>query len=193
MSHTVNSDYNHIEDSQLLSKYYADLDSSWLGILLPRYTLLLFGVCMKYLKNEGDARDAVQQVFLKIISELHKYKVEYFKSWIYMVAKNHCLLVLRARGKGTLEVNDKILAAEDIEEADKAGQEHDLDQLEIAIGQLNDAQRKCIRLFYLEKQSYAEVAASTGYTMLQIKSHIQNGKRNLRLMLEQPNLKRIHE
>jgi len=80
---------SHISDTQLLNSFYTSRDNHWLGILLQRYTLLLLGVCMKYLKNEEEAKDCVQQVFLKAITELHKYKVEYFKSWLYMVAKNH--------------------------------------------------------------------------------------------------------
>ncbi|HRF25092.1 MAG TPA: sigma-70 family RNA polymerase sigma factor, partial [Chitinophagaceae bacterium] len=83
--------YDHIPDQELLARFYSDHNNEWLGILLQRYTLLLLGVCMKYLKNEEEAKDSVQQIFLKVIQELHKYKVEYFKSWLYMVAKNHCL------------------------------------------------------------------------------------------------------
>ena len=87
--------YQHITDNELLIYYYTEKDNKWVGILLQRYTLLLLGTCMKYLKNEEEAKDAVQQIFLKAITELSKYKVEYFKSWIYMVAKNHCLMKLR--------------------------------------------------------------------------------------------------
>src|SRR5215471_8879381 len=86
---------SQLTDQEILERFYSDRDNSWLGILLSRYTLLLFGVCMKYLKNEEEARDGVQQVFLKVITELHKYKVDFFKSWIYMIAKNHCLMKLR--------------------------------------------------------------------------------------------------
>ena len=89
--------------------------------MLERYTLLLLGVCMKYLKNEDDAKDSVQQIFLKVIQELHKYKVEYFKSWIYMVAKNHCLMKLRDKhGKIPVGINEKLMAAPG-EETDRAG------------------------------------------------------------------------
>src|SRR6476646_4156930 len=98
----------HYSDQQLLENFYRDGNTEWLGILLPRYTLLLLGVCMKYLKNEEDAKDCVQQIFLKAISELHKYRVEYFKSWIYMIAKNHCLMKLRDKGKFSSEINEKI-------------------------------------------------------------------------------------
>ena len=78
--------YQQLTDQQLLEHFYADHDNEWLGILLQRYTLLLLGLCMKYLKNEEQAKDSVQQIFLKVITELQKYKVEYFKSWVYMVA-----------------------------------------------------------------------------------------------------------
>jgi RNA polymerase sigma-70 factor (ECF subfamily) len=117
--HPVNPKLNkHISDQELLERFYADRDNQWLGILLERYTLLLLGVCMKYLKNEELARDSVQQIFLKAITELQKYRVEYFKSWIYMVAKNHCLMQLRDKpGKNTIEVKDSIPAETD--ETDK--------------------------------------------------------------------------
>ena len=83
--------FDHIEDKELLNKFYSDGNNQWLGILLKRYTMLLFGVCMKYLKDEEEAKDTVQQIFLKVIIELSKYKVEFFKSWLYMIAKNFCL------------------------------------------------------------------------------------------------------
>ena len=176
---------SHIGDKELLDRFYVDHDNKWLGILLPRYTLLLFGVCMKYLKNETDAEDALQQVFLKVISELPKYKVDYFKSWVYMIAKNHCLMKLRNNGKN-IEINERVMATPD-DSLDKEivlEKDRDLDAMQRALQQLNEEQRKCVVLFYLEKKSYAEVAEQTDFTMLQIKSHIQNGRRNLkRIML----------
>lgn len=104
------NEYQHTDDLELLNKFYADYNNEWLGILLERYTMLLLGVSMKYLKNEEEAKDAVQQVFLKVINELHKYKVEYFRSWVYMITKNHCLMKLRDKGKFTAEINERILA-----------------------------------------------------------------------------------
>ncbi len=105
--------YDHITDNELLEKFYSDHDNQWLGIVLQRYTLLLLGVCMKYLKNEEEAKDAVQQIFLKAITELAKYKVSYIKSWLYMVARNHCLMKLRDKGKYPVEINEKAMAATD--------------------------------------------------------------------------------
>jgi RNA polymerase sigma-70 factor (ECF subfamily) len=174
-------------DQQLLEQFHRDHNNEWLGTLLQRYTLLLLGVCMKYLKNEDEAKDSVQQIFLKVIQELQKYKVEYFKSWIYMVAKNHCLMILRDRqGKITAEITEK-LSRTPAEETDMKllGQnDHALDLMDEALKELNPEQRQCVTLFYLKKKSYHEVSTETGFTMLQVKSHIQNGKRNLKLILE---------
>ena len=183
MSHAK---YNHIDDTELLQRFYADHDNEWLGILLQRYTMLLLGVCMKYLKNEEEAKDSVQQVFLKTINELHKYKVAYFKSWIYMVAKNHCLMKLRDKGKYTTGINEHLMATPD-ETTDKNNyieKDKALTNMAEALLQLNKEQQVCITLFYLEKKSYQEIAAQTQLSLLQVKSHIQNGKRNLKLLME---------
>ena len=184
----MNTDhYKHISDQQLLENFYEDKDKQWLGILLQRYTLLLLGVCMKYLKNEEEAKDSVQQVFLKAITELQKYRVNYFKSWIYMVAKNHCLMKLRDKqGRLTVEINEKLVTAHE-EEFDKQKlleDEKTMELLTASLKELNPEQQQCVTLFYLQKKSYQEISNSTGFSMMQVKSYIQNGKRNLKLLIE---------
>ncbi len=178
--------YSHINDQQLLGHFRADKNNHWLGILLQRYTLLLFGVCMKYLKNEEEAKDAVQQIFLKAITELHKYDVEYFKSWLYMVAKNHCLMKLRDKPGRVVDIKEQMIISND---EDSKIQVHLLKdrQLELVtkcLRQLNPEQKLCVTLFYLEKKTYQDIADETGYSLMQVKSYIQNGKRNLKILLE---------
>lgn len=179
--------HDHITDNDLLERFYTDRDNKWLGILLERYTMLLLGVCMKYLKNEDDARDGVQQVFLKTITELHKYRVEFFKSWIYMVARNHCLMRLRDRqGKVPAELTDRLLEQLEQETGEKSQveQEQAFLYMESAMDDLNPGQKQCVTLFYLEKKSYQQIADETGLSLMQVKSNIQNGKRNLKIMIE---------
>ena len=179
--------FRHISDQQLLENYYSRHDNEALGILLQRYTLLLLGVCMKYLKNEEEARDAVQQIFLKTITELKKYKVDYFKSWIYMVAKNHCLMKLRdGYGKIGVELTERYMEAGEELIDNSSFREQDLtyDLMTEALHELHPEQQQCVTLFYLEKKSYQEISQQTGFTMMQVKSYIQNGKRNLRLLIE---------
>lgn len=180
-----NDKYNHISEQELLRRYYQDGNKEWLGIVLQRYTLLLLGVCMKYLKNEEAARDAVQQIFLKAITELEKYQVEYIKSWLYMVAKNHCLMQFRDKNRQLVELSEQLVEAQDTEELLSIKEKDQLlDWMHECLKNLNPEQQQCVTLFYLEKRSYQEVAELTGYTLLQVKSSIQNGKRNLRLMIQ---------
>jgi RNA polymerase sigma factor (sigma-70 family) len=184
----VNPERNiHITDQQLLENYYGDHNNEWLGLLLERYTLLLLGVCMKYLKNEEDAKDSVQQIFLKVIEELKKYKVEYFKSWLYMVAKNYCLMKLRDRqGKIATELTERLMATPDQESDNQSLLLNDqtLDLVEAALKELNQEQQQCVTLFYLQKKSYQDISLETGFSLLQVKSYIQNGKRNMKIWIE---------
>jgi len=176
--------YEHITDNELLEKFYSDHDNQWLGIVLQRYTLLLLGVCMKYLKNEEEARDAVQQIFLKAIIELGKYKVVYIKSWLYMVARNHCLMKLRDKNVFISVEERSQLAAVETDQKEIADKEATLTLLENSLEELNTEQKTCVTLFYLQKKSYQEIVDITGFSILQVKSYIQNGKRNLKMLVE---------
>ena len=178
--------YHHITDQELLDRWYTDHNNEWLGSLLQRYTLLLLGVCMKYMKDEEEARDCVQQIFVKVITELGKYRVDYFKSWIYTIARNHCLMKLRDQHGFMTELSDSMLAAWDDEPGRNTHREKEqlLQWMGESLGELGKEQKLCVILFYLERKSYQEIASSTGYTLMQVKSHIQNGKRNLKLLME---------
>jgi RNA polymerase sigma factor (sigma-70 family) len=172
-----------LTDQEILKHFYADHNNEWLGIILERYTMLLYGVSMKYLKNPEEARDAVQQIFLKAITELHKYEVSYFSSWLYMIAKNHCLMQIRNRRHG-VPVDLVNEPATEISEPDPFQNENLFNDLGKALEHLNPEQRICIRMFYLEKKSYQVISSETSFNLLQVKSYIQNGKRNLRILLE---------
>jgi RNA polymerase sigma-70 factor (ECF subfamily) len=169
-------------DAELLARYQAERNSDWIGLLLRRYTLLLFGVCMKYLKNEEEAKDAVQQIFLKVLTEVERHHVAYFKSWLYTVAKNLCLMRLRAhQGKKAQALSENMaLQHEDLKKLDLLENEATYLFLEEALEDLAPEQQDCVSLFYFRKLSYQQISAKTGYSLLQVKSYIQNGKRNLK-------------
>lgn len=177
--------YDHISDAELLEHFRADGNPEWMGVLLQRYTLLLLGVCMKYLKDENEARDCVQQIFLKVLTEAPKYKIDYFKSWLYTVAKNHCLMRLRDKGSRSVkELAENHGTHTETDRNELLETETTYELLEEAIAELNEEQRKCVTLFYLQRLSYQQITDRTGFSALQVKSYIQNGKRNLKLILE---------
>lgn len=183
----IREENSRLSDEELLQRYYRDHDNKWLGILLPRFSMMLFGVCLKYLKNAEDARDCVQQVFLKVIDQLANHDVLNFKNWIYMVAKNECLMRLRKEKHLRISLNEDIEGVAENDELKqlKIKKENLLNRLQENILKLKPEQQRCINYFYIEKKSYAEIAVLTGFTELQVKSYLQNGRRKLeKLMTE---------
>ncbi|MVT08666.1 RNA polymerase sigma factor [Chitinophaga tropicalis] len=176
-----------LTDETLLQRFKADGNSHWIGILFDRYAILLLGMCMKYLKNEEDARDSVQQIFLKVLADINKHEVQFFRAWIYQVTRNHCLMQLRQKQQVRQEeVNETLLGAPAGPEEDKntfVEKDKMLENMQEALEQLNEEQRSCVKLFYLQKMSYQDIVTATGYNLQQVKSYIQNGKRNLKLIL----------
>jgi RNA polymerase sigma factor (sigma-70 family) len=176
--------HTKLSDEELLHAYKSSNNNEWLGYLLQRYTMLLFGVAMKYLKDKEQAHDAVQQVFLKVLSNMHGEEFRNFKGWLYVLMRNHCLQLLRDqhyRAGDEALVNVPETEGPDKEEI--AWQEYSLEQMKQALEELNSEQRTSIVLFYLEKKSYQQIMEQTGYSFVQVKSYIQNGKRNLKLIL----------
>ena len=162
-----------------------DGNADWLGIILERYTLVLFGVCMKYLRAEEQAKDAVQQVFLKALSEMPKYAIDNIGGWLYQVARNHCLSILRSKKNYTNDESLKYIPQpEEVPLSLLIEKEKNIDRLKAALVELKEEQRICVAGFYLDKKSYTQISQETGWSMKQVKSNIQNGKRNLRLKLE---------
>ena len=154
---------------------------SALGMLWDRYAHLLYGVCMKYLKDPERSKDMVVELFAALPELLRKHQVDRFRPWVHTVMRNRCLLALRGE-KPTPRMDD---ANEPI--AEEAGdallREASLQKLEQAIDQLNEMQRACIRIFHLERNSYQQTADRTGLTIEQVRSHLQNGRRNLRIII----------
>ena len=178
-------------DEQLLQQYALTGDMQLLGELYKRHSTLALGVCMKYLKNTTLAEDAVMDVFEKMLVDLKDKQVDNFKAWLYTVCKNHCLMQLRKQktDTGKADAYNELMTTF-MENGDLPHHNNDDDKeqwlqlLEKAIHQLNDEQKQCIDLFYLQKKSYNEIEDITGYTNSKVKSYIQNGKRNLKLYME---------
>ena len=181
-----------LPDEQLVARYAQTHNKEIIGILYERYTHLLYTVCYKYLGNDADAEDTVMLVFEKLFELLKKSDIQNFKSWIYTITKNECLMHLRHKksGERIIEDNLKKLDSEIMESVahnhllSEGDGEQRIRYLETAITGLSSEQKQCIELFYLNEKSYREVEQITGYTYNEVKSHIQNGKRNLKQMME---------
>ncbi|MCW5912274.1 MAG: sigma-70 family RNA polymerase sigma factor [Cyclobacteriaceae bacterium] len=179
-------DLTVLTDAVLLNLYKSTGELTHLGELFTRYRALVYGVCLKYLKDRDNAHDAVMQVFEKLVQSLHQHDVENFKSWLYVTTRNHCLMQLRAKkGKFTEEFSPDLMENQLLLHPEHEPElETNLAKLEQCIETLVSEQQQCVRLFYLQERCYKEVAEATGFTLNQVKSYIQNGKRNLKLCME---------
>lgn len=177
--------YNTLSEEELLSIYRKKEDKAIIGEIYVRFGHLMMGLSLKYLKQRELAEDNVMQIFEKLPVLLLKNEVKHLKSWLYMVTKNECLMFLRKKKLNTTEVNDNLLETEPNFIAEKELLEVKIEKVYTCIKLLKDDQQKAISLFYLEKKSYAEIASLLDITEKKVKSDVQNGKRNLKLKLEE--------
>ena len=176
-------------DEELILSYQKGDNKSAFDELFQRYSHLVFCVCQKYLQNEEESKDTVMEIFGKLLRELKRHQIRYFKGWIFTFTKNFCLVKIRKPHlrKKYFQEPDELAEAQFDNVFDTLLEEtpHEIRNLRSAIKQLNSAQRNCVQLFFFEKKSYREISELTKYSIKQVKSHIQNGKRNLKNILKQ--------
>jgi len=181
------TDYNQYNDLELVANYKQTSNNAFVGVLYQRYTHLIFGVCMKYFKNEQESEDASIQIFEKLLNDLKNHEINHFKSWLYMVCKNYCLMQLRSQTgklKKEKEYNYFMESEQLLHPNDEGSKELELTLMEECIKILNLEQKVCVELFYLQELSYQQIVDKTNYNLNNVKSYIQNGKRNLKNCIE---------
>src|SRR6185436_9671499 len=171
----------NMEDAALVDAFKKSGDGEYLGVLFDRYSHLVFAVSMKYLHNEEESKDVVMHIFEKLAADLKKYQVDNFSHWLYVITRNHCLRLLRNKSYPVHITDDIPAAVENTDEEAALISDRMLSNLDEAVSTLNEVQQKCIKLFYFEEKSYKEIESLTGFTYKEVKTHIQNGKRNLRI------------
>ena len=175
----------HISDEELVKIFCTQHDKGALGELFDRYQHLVVSICYKYYLDKEMAKDAMMQIFEKLMVDLPKQEIQFFKAWLHTVSRNYCLMQLRKAKLPTKHV-------ENIENYDMENEEglhlamqkeENLTKMHQSIMQLDKKQRVCIDLFYLQNKSYADIQSATGFTFMEVKSFIQNGKRKLKLLM----------
>lgn len=178
-------------DEELISEFSSTGNLDVLGDVYSGYMHLVYGVCLKYLKDRDESKDAVMQIFEKLVTEIPKQKIENFKAWLYVVTRNYCLMQLRSLKSKEEHLSewksDQMIFMENglsLHPIDEDGSDMEAD-LEECIKRLKDQQRECIQLFYFENRCYNEIAVNLKIDEKKVKSHLQNAKRNLKLCLEE--------
>jgi RNA polymerase sigma factor (sigma-70 family) len=193
VSFLKNISRNSLTDKELVTLYKESEDLSVLGELYQRYMELVYGVCLKYFKEPERAKDSVMQIFEELVSKLKKHEVDNFRGWLHQVAKNHCLMQLRTpKNLKTVEFKtDLVQNEENVHLNGVLEKEENFKKLEYCIGTLTSEQQEAIRLFYLEEKCYNEIVEITGQEWNQVRSFIQNGRRNLKICMERDEIRFI--
>jgi RNA polymerase sigma factor (sigma-70 family) len=175
-----------LTDADLVALYKRSDGLEALGQLYQRYMDLVYGVCLKYFKDQEKAKDAVMQIFEELVIKLKKHEVDHFKSWLYQVAKNHCLMQLRTpKNLKTVELPASLMQTEEnVHLNGVLEKEENFQRLEYCLTTLSEDQRKAVQLFYLEGKCYKEIVELMGQEWNQVRSFIQNGRRNLKTCME---------
>lgn len=173
-------------DEELLEQYRISHDSEVFGILYNRYIPLIYGVCLKYLQDEDRSQDAVMDIFEDLLPKITNYEIKTFRTWLYSVVKNHCFHILKSNKREiTVDFDPNIMESDFILTlSDEAIDEERDEALNYCMAKLSEPQKVTINKFFYENLSYAEIVEITGYDLKSVKSYIQNGKRNLKLCIE---------
>lgn len=182
-------------DEELLNEFTISGDLEVLGELYSGYMHLVYGVCLKYLKDRDEAMDAVMQIFEKLIIEIPKHKIENFGSWLHVVTKNYCLMQIRSQKSRNERMNEWMNNSSVFMENSTFLHPIDEDEPDMekaladCIKRLKDEQKECIQQFYYQNRCYSEIAVNMGLEEKKVKSHLQNAKRNLKICLEEKNVR----
>ncbi len=181
------SGYSSFSDSELVEEYKKTGDKVVVGELYKRYTHLVLGLCIHFYNDRDEAEDAVLMIFEKLFENLKHHEVNTFKAWLITIAKNHCLNDIRLKeNRKKLEPDYQYyIKQNNPQDEENNDDEADmmLKRLEKSMLELNDFQKRCIELYYLKNKTYAQIVELTGYSMKEVKSYLQNGKRNLKLLM----------
>jgi RNA polymerase sigma factor (sigma-70 family) len=184
---------NDLPDKELVTEFRITGNMETLAILYQRYMDLLYGVCLKYLKQPEPSRDAVMHIFEELVEKLKKHEVDNFKSWVYTLARNHCLMQLRTpKNLKTTEFKADIMQSEEDVHLNGALQrEENLEKMERCLQTLSAEQKITVELFYLQNKCYKEIAELTGLEWNKVRSYIQNGRRNLKICMEKTQMSKV--
>ena len=176
-----------VSDEDLIMKYISTNDDEYLSHLYQRHIPLMYGLCLKYLKNQQDAKDAVVFLYEDLSEKVKKYEITNFKNWLYSVTKFHCFAILKSKKKEiVVDFNVDFMEFDQVDTLldEKEADEDKIRALNECIQQLPETQRTCIESFYMNEKSYIEIVEDTNYNIKSVKSYIQNGRRNLKNCLD---------
>lgn len=181
----------NICDNDLIRLYIETENRTYFDKLYERYIPLMYGLCLKYLKNQQDAKDAVVFLYEDLSIKIKKYEITNFRNWLFSVTKFYCFSLLKDKSNEiTIDFNVDFM---EFDKVDTLLEESEQDEFKIkalneCLSKLPEPQKVCIEAFYYNNKSYVEIVEDTNYNIKSVKSYIQNGRRNLKICLDKKNI-----
>jgi len=174
-------------DEELLLQFKNTGNAEYFGELYNRYIPLIYGVCLKYLKDADKSQDAVMQLFEDLLPKINNYEITVFRTWLHSVVRNHCLQILRKENREIIvDFNVNLMESDEVLHllTEEENENEKMAALKRCMEKLPEAQRVTIQLFFYDEMSYVDIVEKTGYPLSKVKSYIQNGKRNLKICID---------
>ncbi len=185
------SNKKHLSDEELVTQYYQTGNVALIGDLFEKHTKTIYGVCLYYFRDNDVAKDMVMQIFEKLMVELKKSEIKNFKGWLSFVVRNYCISELRKTNKyrfvseNYLDFEKTETTMEKEEIISNVDDEKLLSYLKECLPLLKENQQVCLKLFFIQNKSYQDIVEQTNFSLNEVKSYLQNGKRNLKLLIDE--------
>ena len=155
-----------------------DGDRNALNLLLEKHRDLAFSIALKYLGNPADAEDVVQDAFVKVFLNIHKFRNEAaFSTWLFRIIYSEAVRHLN-RQQRILSIRDEVKGAADYEEPapfrDERGR-----MVKSAMQCLSANEYLVMNLFYLLEKDIREIRDITGHSPANIKVLLHRGRKKV--------------
>lgn len=167
-------------DSELIARYLRDQNTMYFTVLYRRYAGKVFAKCISMLADEGQARDATQDIFIKVLLNLAKFTEQSsFSTWVYSITYNYCIDMIRKKKKMPLLFTEdlgKISRETDPEVPDSVLLEMKQERLEKVIDRLPPGDKAILMMKYIDDMQIKEIGDVLGKTESAIKMQIMRAK-----------------
>ena len=176
-------------DSELIARYLRDQNTMYFTVLYRRYAGKVFAKCISMLADEGQARDATQDIFIKVLLNLAKFTEQSsFSTWVYSITYNYCIDMIRKKKKMPLLFTEDVgkVSRETNEELpDSVLLEMKQERLEKVIDRLPAGDKAILMMKYIDDMQIKEIGDVLGKTESAIKMQIMRGKERAQIIYDE--------
>lgn len=176
------------EEAELVRRIVAGEGHRY-SVLVERYQRRLYWSCLRLVGDPDEAEDVVQEAFVRAYEHLREFDPTYrFYTWLYRIARNRCLNVLRRRRVwGLVTLSDPVRAPSlpAAERSERLTEDHELARALVDCrGTLPGDQREVFDLRHADGLSYREIAAAVGVPEGTVMSRLARAREKMRACLE---------